>query len=61
MHDFFLIIRSGLQEKLEEYHYQCIDWPKEDWIDTTNMSMVHIEIIDETTRKVIVTTNHSNQ
>ncbi|MBP7007992.1 hypothetical protein KBB05_04740 [Patescibacteria group bacterium] len=54
MNDRFLIIRSGLQEKLEEYYYQCIERPKMDRFESKEITMIHIEIIDDTTRKVIV-------
>jgi tRNA threonylcarbamoyladenosine biosynthesis protein TsaE len=56
MTDKFQIIKIGLQEKLEDYDYWCIEWPHMDWLDTVDMLAIKIEIdrSNPTQRIVIV-------
>lgn len=57
--DPHLLIKSGLQDKLDDYIYRCIERPKYPWIhDRDEMIHINIEIVDEITRKVSVWKPH---
>lgn len=57
MDDKMLIHRSWLDEKLEDYEYWCIEWPRLEWfgdVDMKGLVKVSIEIIDNQKRRLVV-------
>jgi tRNA A37 threonylcarbamoyladenosine biosynthesis protein TsaE len=52
MLDSFQIVKMGLEDKLQDYEYWCIEWPKTEWIHDEDLIILNIEIVDNLTRKV---------
>lgn len=54
--DPFQIVKMWLEDKLSDYEYRAIEWPREDFITQyEELVMVDIEIVDQYNRVVTVT------
>lgn len=60
MNDKFQITKIGLNEKLEDYDFWCIEWPRMDWIDGEEMVIVEITIDPQDGSKRLVTVDKAS-
>lgn len=60
MTDKFQITKIGLNEKLEDYVFWCIEWPRMDWIEGDEMVIVEITIDQKDPSKRVVTVDKAS-